>query len=299
MSLTLNPYTEEQIERRLSDSVRLPSLRAINLALQELLSSETSDIHEIGDIIQRDPSMTARILRMVNSVSFGITYRVQNVQEAVLFLGIRHVRQVALLTPVIDEFQRIPLDHEFSWRSFWKHCLSVALISQEIMLENDPDLADVGYIAGLIHDLGKIATAHVFPEHFHQIYILSNHDCPQALQGEETLHIGRTHAEIGAIYARIQKLENQLCEAIEFHHNPSAAPNCRRLAAAVQLADGIAHLINIGFSGLNWELATHSCLKLPAWKILFPSMTLENREDRLRKFMNNAGHLHDIVDSLV
>lgn len=299
MTITLTVYTAEQIERRLNESSRLPSLSSINLALQELLNSETSDLDEIGDVIQRDPSMTARILKLVNSVTFGINYRVQNVQEAVLFLGLRQVRQVAMLTPVIDEFQNLPLDTEFSWRNFWKHCLAVALLTQEILMEESPELADLGYISGLIHDLGKIAISHVFPEHFHQIYNLGRYSNPEALTAEEKALLGDSHAGIGATYARLQKLERPLCEAIEFHHQPALAPRYPRIAAAVQIADGITHLFGIGASGVQWEMLTAGCLKLPGWRILFPNMTREQRESQLRQFMNHAGHLHEIVDNLV
>lgn len=299
MALTLTTYTRDQIERRLDESARLPSLSTINLALQELLSSETSDIDEIGDVIQRDPSMTARILRLVNSVSFGINYRVQNVQEAVLFLGVRHVRQVALLTPVIDEFQNVPLDSHFSWRNFWKHCLAVALLTQEILLENDAEISDMGYIAGLIHDLGKIAISHVFPDHFHQIYNLGHYEDPESLLAEEKTVLGATHARVGAIYASLQKLEDPLRIAMEFHHNPAGAPSHNRLVAAVQLADGITHLFGIGGSGLRWELLTSSCLRLPAWKILYPLYSRDQRETHLRRLMSHAGHLHEIVDNLI
>lgn len=299
MSLTLATYSENQIEARLRASARLPSLKSINLALQDLLNSEASDVAEIGDVIQRDPSMTARILRLVNSVTFGINYKVQTVQEAVIYLGMRHVRQVALLTPVIDEFQELPLDAHFSWRNFWKHCLGVALVTQDILADESQELADLGYISGLIHDLGKIAIAYIFPEHFHQIYLSGRFDDPESLLIEENACIGSTHADIGALYAEIQKLDSPFIDTIRHHHKPSRASSVPKVAAAVQLADGIVHLLGIGQSGIQWDLNVPKSLTHSGWKILFPHFNREQREAHLHKLIKKAGHLHEIVDNLV
>lgn len=299
MSLALETYSIDFIESKLRQSTRLPSLKSINLALQDLLSSENSDVAEIGDVIQRDPSMTARILRLVNSVSFGINYRVQTVQEAVIFLGVRHVRQVALLTPVIDEFQNLPLDSQFSWRNFWKHCIGVGLISQEVLMDVDSDLADHGYIAGLIHDLGKIAMAFIFPEHFHQIYIQSRLDSPEKLLQLEKSIIGVSHDQLGGVYAELQNLEQPFVQAIRFHHFPALVEENPHITAAVQLADGIVHSLGLGASGLQWESGMSQCLCLPAWKILFPNLNKEQKEAHFHKLIQNAGHFHEIVDNLV
>ena len=299
MPLTFATYSTDQIEARLSQSTRLPSLKSINLALQELMNSEGADAAEIGDLIQRDPSMTTRILKLVNSVSFGINYKVKTVQEAVIFLGMRHVRQVALLSPVIDEFQNLPLDKDFSWRNFWKHCLAVALLTQEVLSEEYPELADLGYISGLIHDLGKIATAYVFPDHFSSVYHSSFFQEPSDLIHQEEATIGANHSEIGAIYAETQNIESCFIDAIRFHHEPKNAKSDPFLASAIQIADGITHHLGIGASGVHWGISNKDCIRLSGWKILFPHFNREQREAHLHKLVKHAGHLHEIVDNMV
>lgn len=263
------------------------------------MNSEISDAAEIGDLIQRDPTMTARILKLVNSVSFGINYKVKTVHEAVIFLGMRHVRQVALLTPVIDEFQNLPLGKDFSWRNFWKHCLSVGLLTQEVLTEKHSELVDKGYISGLMHDLGKIAMAHVFPEHFSGVYNGSFFKEPSDLIRQEEAIIGANHSEIGAIYAETQNLESCFIDAMRFHHEPANAQKDPYLASAVQIADGITHQLGIGASGVDWEISNNDCTMLDGWEILFPDLNNEQREAHLQKLIKHAGHLNEIVDNLV
>src|SRR5450631_3493307 len=97
----------QQIENRLKACPCLPSLGSIENALKDLLSADQRYTSQIAEIIRRDPSLTSRLLRLVNSVYYGITTPVNSIEEAVFYLGVRQIRQLAMVTPVIEDFQRL------------------------------------------------------------------------------------------------------------------------------------------------------------------------------------------------
>src|SRR3984957_14930710 len=116
------------IDARLSGCACLPSLSTIDSALRELLGSSQRYTSQIAEIIRRDPSLTARLLRLVNSVYYGISRPINSIEEAVFFLGMRQIRQLAMVTPIIEDFQKLAGHNRFAWRGFWQHCIATALM---------------------------------------------------------------------------------------------------------------------------------------------------------------------------
>ena len=87
---------------------------------------------QIAEIIRRDPSLTSRLLRLVNSVYYGLSTPVNSIEEAVFYLGVRQIRQLVTVTPVIEDFQKLTLQCAFPWREFWQHCIGTAIMTHEI-----------------------------------------------------------------------------------------------------------------------------------------------------------------------
>ncbi|HTO04128.1 MAG TPA: HDOD domain-containing protein, partial [Opitutus sp.] len=106
-SVSQSPFTDDVIRRRIDSCPKLGSLQSINRALSDLVNSEQSLNSQIAEIIRRDPSLAARLLRMVNSVYFGLSTRVNNIEEAVFFLGLRQIRELSMATPVIEELEKL------------------------------------------------------------------------------------------------------------------------------------------------------------------------------------------------
>jgi hypothetical protein len=164
------PLDYKQIESRLNGAPCLPSLGSIESALKDLLSADQRYTTQIAEIIRRDPSLTSRLLHLVNSVYYGLANPIKNIEEAVFFLGVRQIRQLAMVTPIIEDFQKLTQDRNFAWRQFWRHCIGTALMTRELVdLVKSPE-GESDYVSGLIHDVGKIVMSSVFPEHFKAIY---------------------------------------------------------------------------------------------------------------------------------
>ena len=264
------PLTREQIENRLKHCPRLPSLSSINSALRELLGADQRYTTQVAEIIRRDPSLTARLLRLVNSVYYGLSTPVNNIEEAVFYLGVRQIRQLVMVTPIIEDFQKLAGAAPFPWREFWQHCIATAILTREVVGAVRMPTDEVDYVAGLIHDVGKIAVGAACPEHFEAIY---NTPAPQnihPLQRERQI-LGLDHCEVGALYIRSHNLPDALVEVARYHHQPERASHSVQLVAAVQIADMLVRQAGIGNSGNAAPVTDDDWTRASGWDILFPA----------------------------
>jgi len=261
-----------QIESRLSSCPCLPSLASIENALKALLGSDQRYTSQIAEIIRRDPSLTARLLRLVNSVHYGISKPVKSIEEAVFYLGMRQIRQLAMVTPIIEDFQVLAGHTRLEWRGFWHHCIGTALMTREVIDLVQSQQTDSDYVAGLIHDVGKITMASAFPEHFAEIYIHRT-EVEMDLMELEREVLGMDHAELGAIYLQKQTLPGMFVEIVQFHHQPELAPTHGLVAAAVQVADLLVQQGKIGYSGRLPPKDPELWRKTTGWKMLFAHQT--------------------------
>lgn len=263
------PLTREQIEKRLKYCPRLPSLSTINSALRELLGADQRYTSQVAEIIRRDPSLTARLLRLVNSVYYGHSTPVNSIEEAVFYLGVRQIRQLVMVTPVIEDFQRLAGRAPFPWRDFWQHCIGTAILTREVIGGIHSPTDEVDYVAGLIHDVGKIALAAVCPEHFDCVFN-AQADRPGDLLARERSVVGLDHAELGALYLRSHNLPEVFVDVARFHHQPERAARHASLVAAVQIADLLVRHAGIGNSGNRTPVSEADWMNASGWEILFP-----------------------------
>ncbi len=293
-------FSDAEIMRRIDACPKLASLQSINRALAGLVSAEQSFNSQIAEIIRRDPSLTARLLRMVNSVYFGLSAKVNNIEEAVFYLGLRQIRELSMATPVIEELERLTdTGTRLPWRDLWKHSIGSAIMTREILatttlLVDD----DTDYIIGLLHNVGKVVLATAFPEGFSRIVQQSFGSATEVCQAEREL-IGWDHARIGGVYLQRHQLAGEITDAVLYHHAPELAPQHGFYAAAVQIADQLVRYAGIpgGFEKVE-PIAYDSWLNLPGWRILFGDGERETRLARAA-LANSVQRLPTVLNGLV
>lgn len=268
IAIKCEPLDRQQIENRLKSCPCLPSLSTIDGALKELLSADQRYTSQIAEIIRRDPSLTSRLLRLVNSVFYGISRPIKNIEEAVFYLGVRQIRQLAMVTPIIEDFQKLAGNRGYAWREFWQHCIGTALMTREVLELVQTQKGEVDYVAGLIHDVGKICMASAFPEHFREIYQGQGDVTQDWLEFEREI-LGIDHASLGALYLKKQVLPEMFIEIVQYHHQPEAARQHVEIVAAVNVADMLVRSANIGHSGNRNEVTEETWLNSKGWDILF------------------------------
>ncbi len=232
-------YLDDEIRQRIERCPKLASLESIDRKLKGLINSERGYTSQIAEIIRRDPSLTARLLRMVNSVYFGLSAKVNNIEEAVLYLGTRQIRELAMATPVLEDLEKKlgPAAARLPWRGMWQHSIGTAIVTREILSFTDLLVDDdTDYIIGLLHNVGKVVLATTWPAEFEQI-VDREYSSPEEVCEAERALIGWDHAMIGGYYLERHQLSPEITAAVRHHVSPHEAGEHRRFAAAVQVAD--------------------------------------------------------------
>jgi len=266
------PLSDFLLIERINQCPKLASLKSINDTLNDLLDSEDSFVAQIAEVIRLDPSLTTRVLDLVNSIFFGSKdeKRITGVEEASIFLGLNRIRELISATPIIEEIMDLGKNSQtFPWTEYWRHSIGTAILTREILSLTDQEFEDeADYVAGLLHNLGKLILAITFPVLFEEIYQKKHEKIGDFLLMEKKI-VGWDHAKIGAYYLWNHHISDEIVEAIHWHNNPSRSESHQHLAGAIQVADYIT--CEIGVMGLNRhsEKIEKKHSELEGWKILF------------------------------
>jgi len=243
---------DEKLKTLVSQLRSLPSLPSLYFRIIEALSKEETTLEQIGEIIASDPSMTAKILQLVNSAFFGIARRIANPVEAVQFLGVGRIRSLVLSLHVFSRFEQAKFKN-FSIEQVWKHSLSTGLVAQKIarLEKMDRALVDETYVAGMLHDIGKVMLAASLPEQYENALAISQEERIPVLEAERHV-FGSTHAEVGAYLLGLWGLPITIVEAVAFHHAPrQSGVRAFSPLAAVHAASVLEHHIREPKAGVE------------------------------------------------
>lgn len=263
---------EAELRQRIIDCSDLASLRSNIVALEELFRNQHTHVEQFTRIIARDPSLTTRLLRMVNSAYFGLGDKINTIERAIMYLGLGNVRLLMTTATAIDDLEVLAKDGtKVSWRQFWLHSLASAFATREILTQfghrrdNDTD-----YISGLLQNIGKVVMAKAFPVEFTQLAHTVYKDEAHVIAAEREL-LGWDHAAIGAFYLEAHSFPSDIVEAVRFHHDPLSAPNGKQIAAATHLADVLVRMAGLkGATEKRPVLKESELLALSSITLLWP-----------------------------
>lgn len=208
----------QKLESLLKQSGDLPALPEIYFKVSELIESEDSTAHEIGEAIQVDPSLTAKILKLMNSAFYGLPTHVTSISQAVSLLGRQMLKQIligSVLGGVFDDLK----SPSFSMRDFWSHSIKTAIIARHLAMQNRNIIDhEAFFTAGLLHDIGRLIIAKVEPDLLAEIDVLAKADDSDILQIETNL-LGATHIDVGAALMRKWAMPSMLTQCLLRHHD--------------------------------------------------------------------------------
>lgn len=238
----------------------LPALPRAALDALGALRDERLDMSQCAEPLARDPALAAGVLRLANSPFYGVPGRVVRVQDAVLLLG-RHTASTVVSSALAMTQFAPPRVPGFDLRAFWRHALATALAAQALAnrLQQDQDMA---FTAGLLHDIGRLALATLYPQQLAQALAwAAAHDVPDGEAERELL--GVEHAALGGHIAAHWQLPGALARAIGGHHGPFDALAPMTPALVVHMADAIAHALDL--EGAERELVPELAPPAAAW----------------------------------
>jgi len=220
----------------------LPSLPTLYLEVLEAVQDPHGSLERVGDIMSRDISMTAKMLQLVNSAFFGLRRHVASPGEAVKLLGLDTIKALVLSVQIFSHF-----DHQqkgaFALDVLWQHSLATGTCAKRIAQEEQQDrhVVDHAFMAGLLHDIGKLVLAANLPDRYSAALVQAQAQGTAVWEAERAL-LGTTHAEVGAYLLGLWGLPDAIVEALAFHHCPSACPEQRfSPLTAVHIANALVH----------------------------------------------------------
>lgn len=234
--------SNEQLKQLATRLKSLPTLPALYKDLTRELNKEEPSIERVGEIISQDIGMTTKILQLVNSAFFGLPQPLSNASEAVMYLGLSTVRSLVLSLQVFSQFKD-PALPGFSLDALANHCWMTGVIARRIAKEQGGDLKfmDQCFLAGLLHDVGRIILATGLPEQYARIWNTAGQYGTSLWEAEQA-EFGATHTEVGAYLLGLWGLPNPIVEAVAFQHCPSRCFATGFVPlATVHVANAFAH----------------------------------------------------------
>ena len=232
--------SDEKLQSIVTGLPRLPSKPQTYQAIMAKLKSPYVTLREIGEVIATDPSMTAKILQLVNSAFFGLGRHVSSTEEAASLLGLDTIKSLTLSFGIFAQFdQKLIKDSGFSIEALWQHSLVVAKLAKQIARsEKAPkDMQDDCFLAGLLHDIGILILVQNYSEDYARVRTLVNHQVGDLFQIEHQV-FGTSHSAVGAFLLGIWGLADPVVEAVAFHHRPATTiTNSFCPLTAVHVAD--------------------------------------------------------------
>lgn len=234
--------------RRVVDRIQtLPTLPVVVVQLLKLVNSPGSNAQDVQAILGRDQSLTTTVMRLVNSSFYGYAGKITTLQQAVVILGFETIKSVALSATVFSAFSKSGRA-EFDREAFWKHSIATAVAARMLAHEAKMKEADEAFVAGIIHDIGKVVLDEYAPDYFDQVLAhVREHDA--LIYEAERSVLGFSHAQLGRWLGTKWSLPYPLIDAIFYHHQPGNAQKAPQLTALVHIGDILARTLKLGSGG--------------------------------------------------
>ena len=258
----------------------LKTLPTVAIKVTQLANSESTTIQDFEEVIKLDPVLVMRLLRLVNSPLFGLTSKVESLSKAVVFVGIKQLRNLVAVEAARDFFSDSKKNPDFSRKNLWVNSATVAILAQLISRRIFGQEGDDTFLAAILHDIGLIVEDQVVPDEFHgacRAYVTGQTDL--LCKGEDEI-VGTNHTKIGELMAINWQLPDQVVEAIRHHHDHSKSYPVPSVISILQLAEFMVCKLKYGvvfdrIDPLPKYLESHLKENIGEYKVLLKALPEE------------------------
>ena len=224
----------------------LPAFEPSHRALRRALEEPQVNLQEVGNLLEQDMALCAKLLQLLNSSFFGHADNAQDVREGVLHLGTDMVRRLALSLEVFRYSGQLLQIPGFAMPEIQQHSVLTARVARRILGGAEQD-AQQAYVAGLLHDVGRLIMAATMPGSA-GIALQAAHNHPEPLDAAERDLLGADHSDLGAYLLGLWSLPQTVVKAVAGHHRPLDTAEVEQelvngqpgVRLAVQIADVLA-----------------------------------------------------------
>jgi len=243
-------------EALVANVVHLTSLPCVYTHLEEILKKPAHTRDDIAEVINIDPALCARTLRIINSSYYALPNTIYNIATAINLLGEYDLRNIVLVTSVISSVSALS-DEGIDITQFWRHSIRCGIAAKLLAKTISIADADLLFLTGLLHDIGQLVIYKNEPELSATIAWHVDHENKDRNQAEYTL-LGFSHPLVGALLLEHWGVPEPVSEMVKYHHQPELATDYAQETLVVCLADQLIH-----FAEKNNEITNSDFAELP------------------------------------
>lgn len=238
---------QQRIKQILAKIESLPTLPDTLSQMNRLVSNPNTTARQVGQLIASDPPVAAKTLKVVNSPFYGFPTRITTITHAIVILGFSTVRNLVLSSSVLQALG--DKNCRICTKAFWKHCVAVGAAAKVLAQMMGYQALEEFFIAGLLHDVGKIVISKYLVHDYERIETLVSEKDLLMYDAEDEVFHGVTHADIAGALFEQWSLPKGLVKSVMYHHTPSLAGDERRITSILHVADVLARSIMLGNPG--------------------------------------------------
>ncbi|MCS7000960.1 MAG: HDOD domain-containing protein [Bacteroidota bacterium] len=247
----------------LQQTNELASLPTVASKLLSLLEDDNADLRTIARYIEQDVAIASKVVRVANSPMFGLRVPVASIPHAIMTIGTTRVTNIVLGVSIFSKFVYLSTLAGSFLSQFWTHSAVTASLARSLVRQAKVDFQEMEFLAGLIHDIGKLAMLQIDVGRFRTVQERMKEGCPE-LQAELEV-FGATHTEAGEVICNMWKLPATIQGVVRLHHEANCSiSDVELLLSVVQTADALA--CEFGYS--YGETMLHSIDENPGWNRL-------------------------------
>jgi putative nucleotidyltransferase with HDIG domain len=238
------PDDNDFVREIIGDMSVLVSPPDVCLRVTEMVVDDRASADQFAEVILRDPSLAARVLKLVNSSYFGLRSKVDTISRAVSIIGMNELTNIVYSLCAVQKFSRLS-SRVTNVQTFWRHSVYCGLVAKALAERQNSLHPERLFVAGLLHDIGTLAINARFPEQAEHMIITAAGD-EGALAEQEIAAFGIDHAGLSAIMLKDWNLPEPMCDAIRYHHAPAQAQVTPFEAALLNIGDTLANYSGTG-----------------------------------------------------
>lgn len=203
----------DKLAQRIDDISTLPQ---VAIRIVQVANDPDAGVVEFKEVMESDAALSARILRVVNSSAYALRSRITNLQQAISYLGLKQIRNLALTASVSDLFRQGQPMGTYRREGLWRHLVTVGLCARLVALRRKLSNFEDAFVAGLLHDIGII----MMDQHAHTPFcqVIERLDGSKTLCEVERGLFGFDHTMLGERVAQSWRFPEMICDAIRYHH---------------------------------------------------------------------------------
>lgn len=230
---------------------RMPGFSPTVTKVFEVCNRPATSSHDLNKVISLDPVLTGRVMKLVNSAYYSLGKEVTSLIHAIILLGLNTVKNLALSTAVLESIGGMNSFRSLSMDDFWVHSLGVGVIARSFARQTGTPVTEQEeyFVAGLLHDLGKIPLNHCYPEKYNSALetVMTER---LSLHEAEKMAFGFDHCAVGGLIADKWRLHRNFSEVCLHHHDlADGGSGNRHFISIISLANCYANHWHIGAAG--------------------------------------------------